>query len=348
MEPALKRNRTKTTNRNRYDTSPIYGENGNLQAIPPHKLTDFQLSLIKAGALDRFLSWDYFARLVGSNSRSHVLLTLEKMRSAPYAYFEVCEEQQDRSKRHMYQNIKLQNQLTKLGREVAFDHFGIRVPEWKPTSYIAHHIMGDHALASLRIGAQESQGRFAIRSSHELLANQNMPESTRRSKTPFHIPLGDTITTEKAKVVPHTIRPDREIFAILDYETDNAFFFGGLETGTGSETHQPTTPRHDHSYTISKLTDYKAIIKRGIYETHFGFPNFYMLFIERNERRFEKPIEIWRDMTDDAKWMRPYIWFKTHHLFTEKYEATGRMLTEPFLIVDEGGTTTQFSLVQST
>ena len=44
-------------------------------------------------------------------------------------------------------------------------------------------------------------------------------------------------------------------------------------------------------------------------------------------------------MTRDAPWMRPYIWFKTHHLFTEKYEATGRMLTEPFLIVGEDGLT---------
>ena len=271
MEQALKRNRTKTTNRNRYDTSPLYGENGNLRAIPPHNLTDFQLSLIGASALDRFLSWDYFAKLVGSNSRSHILLTLEKMRSAPYPYFEVCEEQQDRAKRHMYQNIKLQLQLTKLGREVAFDNFGIRVPEWKPTSYIAHHIMGDHAMASLRIGAKESQNRSPS-APHELLANPKMPESTRKSKTPFHIPLGDTIKTEKGKEVPHhPARPG--IFTILDYETDAAYFFGGLETGTGSETHQPT-PRHDHSYTISKFVDYRRIIEHGIYETLFRLPEF--------------------------------------------------------------------------
>lgn len=331
-------------NRNRYATDPIYNEQGSLRGTPAHLLKPLQLEILKALAYDRFLSWDYIQKLVGSH-RSHLLSTLEVMRSKPYQYVKVCDEQSESSRRRMYQNIKSQYELTDLGKQTVFDTFGIRTYTGKKVSFIAHQIMADHAMASLRIGAKESNGRFELRSADQLLKSEKMPESTKASDTPFLIPLGDKVLSEKGKLVDHAIRPDREIFTLLDYEKDLSYFFGGFEVGTGTETHMPKDGRHDHSYTQSKFKDYIDIIERGIYDTYYAAPNFHMLFIEPNIHRIENMMAIWKTMTTEKEWVREYVWFKTFPPFTDKYEASGRMLTELFHLVGEDGATTTFSLL---
>jgi len=233
------------------------------------------------------------------------------------------------------------------GAQVVFDTFGIRLPERRrlsPRMY-EHQIMGDHAMASFRIGVAESNGRFALLNRDELLKHPSMPERTRNSKAPDFIPLGDTVVSENGKVVGHAIRPDREMFVIRDLEKGVSYFFPGFEIGTGSETHRPTKPRHDHSLTESKFADYITIIDKEIYHSHFGAPNFFIPFIEPNMHRIQNMMALWNEMTRTTPWVRPSALFKTHHAYTEKYHASGRMLTEPFLIVGEDGRTTQFSVV---
>jgi hypothetical protein len=312
-------------------------------SVPPHRLTELRLNTSKSLALDRFLCPDYLAALTGT-SYGYMMDLCTALKTKPYPYIKICDEQTEHPAQHL--NVKRQYELTPLGAKVVFDTFGIHTPERRKLSprMYEHQIMGDHAMASFRIGVAESD-RFAMLTRDDLLCHPSMPEKTRTSKAPDFIPLGDTVVSENGKVVGHAIRPDREMFVIRDLQKGVSYFFPGFEIGTGSETHRPTKPRHDHSLTESKFADYITIIDEEIYHSHFGAPNFFIPFIEPNIHRIENMMVLWKEMTAKKPWVRPSALFKTHHAYTEKYKASGKMLTESFHIVGEDGRTTTFSLV---
>jgi hypothetical protein len=317
------------------------------RSIRPELLTDLDLNVLLTLAYDRFLACDYIAKLVGS-SYDYITNRATQLASPPHAYIKICDEQADPQSRVLYLYVKRQFELTKLGQQVVFDKFGIAiVPRHKvPSRGLKHQIDGDQAMASFRIGAKESDGRFQMLTRNELLQHPTMPEATRNSPTPDFIPLGDDIKSEGGKMVPHSIRPDREMFVIRDLSNKKAYFFPGFEIGTGSETHSPKSGRHDHSYTRSKFEDYITIIEKKIYRTHFGAPNLYIPFLETSPHRLENMMrEHLLPMTETRPHVRRFFPFKRICTFTEKHMASGYMLCDPFLILDEFGQIAEFSLV---
>jgi hypothetical protein len=326
-----------TTERNR---SRFKGTDG---AIPPHRLTDLHYAVLKSLYHDRYLSADYLAALTGSSYKTWMLPLVASLRSNPYAYIKVSDQQRD--KPALYMNVKLQYELTKLGAQTLFDRFGLTVPARKPIRYIEHQIMGDHAMASLRIGVNASNGRFAIMTRDDLLAHPNMPEKTRNSTAPNVIPLGGTIENDKGKRIAHNVHPDKEMFVLRDLEHGLSYFFPGFEIGTGSETHRPKDGRHDHSFTESKFEDYLTIIEKEIYASHFGSPNFYIMFLEPNIHRINNMMALFSEMTKRRRWTRPHFLFGIQHTFTQQYKADGHRLISPYHIVGENGEPTTFSLV---
>ncbi len=300
--------------------------------------------ILRALAYDRFLSADYLA-LLTDTSEAWASDLCGALRTTPHAYIKACDEQAENPTLYLY--TKDQYELTPLGAQAVLDHFGIVVPPRKSrVQHIAHQIMSDHAMASFRIGAMQSDGRFIMLTRDELLAHDTMPELTKNSNTPDFIPLGDQVRSETGKMVDHYIRPDREMFVIRDLKNKKAYFFPGFEVGRGTERIKAPEGKHDHSFMQSKFEDYITIIQKKIYKSHFGAPNSYMAFLEPNIHRFTtKMIPMFTDMTRTCPELRKYFLFKVHHEFTQKYKAGGYMLTEPYMIVGEDGRTASFSMV---
>lgn len=319
-------NETVTKRRSRFSNAPILNAQGHPIAKPPHALSETELRVIRALALDRLLSTRFIAALIGT-SYEYAKPVVQRMGSQPHQYIRLCDEQADPSKQRFYLHSDRQFELAPLGIEVAADQLGIRIPPRKRVQLIAHQIMADQIMASLRIGANASGGRFAILTRDELLAHKNMPESTRNRKFPDYIPLPDIDGVKKGE---HAIRPDREMFVVRDTVRGKAFFFPGIEIGTGSETHRPSSGVHDHSYTESKFKDYITIINRRIYESYFGSPTFFIAFIEPNQTRVENMMRLLETMTTKNPDLRKSFLFKMHPRFTdiEKPRADGHALLE--------------------
>lgn len=306
------------------------------------RLTNLDHAFLLALAHDRFLSADYIAKLTGTTYH-HATDRCTNLATPPHAYIKICDQQLENRELHVTR--KRQFELTPLGMEVVFNEFGVKVPPRRkisPLMYV-HQIMSDHAMAQFRIGVRENPERFVLLTRDELIRHPSMPEAGKAS--PDYIPLGDTVETEKGRTVRHEIRFDKDIFVLRDLLHRQAYGFLGFEVGTGSETHRPKNGRHDHSYTESKFADLITILKKGIYRTHLGFPNGYLLFLERSPYRIENMMEIWRDMTTECPQFRRYALFQTMHRFTDTYWASSRLLTEPAQIIGEDGTFTTFSFV---
>ena len=92
--------------------------------------------------------------------------------------------------------------------------------------------------------------------------DERTPEKTRRSPTPFNIPLrrGD-------------LRPDDRPFG-LQFTRPNGrkrtLIFAGIEADRSTEPLRPTQLRH--SSLAQKFADYGEFIEREVYASHFGFP----------------------------------------------------------------------------
>lgn len=330
--------------RNRFSSDPVR-RNGRSAAIAPEFLHRYPLhrDILKRLAQRRILSADYLALLCGSTYRytSDVCAILA---SKPYQYIKCIDPQIEQPNQYLY--TKNQFELTKDGEDAVLKHFGIVVPERDRIKNYVHDIMVDQVSAAFEIGAMQSNGRIAFMSQAEIVAHPNTPEMTRLSPRPQYLPLNEDIENEDGSIVKHVIRPDGELFAIRNVEEKKVFFFPGIEVGRGKETRRPTSTVHNHSFMNVKLADYIAYQKRALFRTLFNVRNSYHLFVEPTPGMLTaKLIPTFRDMTKDCPEVRPFFVFKTHPEFTVEHWASGHMLTTPFLVVREDGTTTEFSMV---
>ena len=159
-----------------------------------------------------------------------------------------------------------------------------------------------------------------------ILGYRTLPDETRRSSTPFKIPV--VVDGGEGIVIP-----DGEPSGVWFTDqsgTRVALCFLGCEADCGTETLEPLDRRQRQSIAY-KFRAYLDIAKRKTYRTHFGFPNMIVPFVTSSEQRKKNMMRVFERITDGEG--APFIIFKTlpHLLSHEKTpEPADLLLTEPW------------------
>jgi len=179
-------------------------------------------------------------------------------------------------------------------------------------------------IASFELGASATQNRFITWS--DILQSQNLPDATRDSLKPFHIPV--TVTMDGATISTHVIA-DGVPFGIgrSGSGQDTYFFCPGVEADCATEPIDASD--FQRSSLFKKFILYLAIEAQGIYRPHFGFPNLYVPFVTTNAARCASMMKLLGRITGGTG--SKTIVFKTFPAFTSFEKPpppSGQMLTE--------------------
>jgi len=298
--------------KSRFSRTPVTSADGIAHVVPPYRLTEQDLALLKALTRRRFLSVDYIAALIGT-SYKYALTRVQILKSDPNFYVKVCDAQRENPKLHLYTPLFYELDQRGIG---ALDERGIVIGPRKPVRNIIHAVMVDQIMASFELGAT---GGMSIIPRADILAKT--PQKTQDLPIPDRIPVGRD----------RWIRADGEMFVLKTAEGFS--FFPGVEADTGTE------PIHSYDYERSsiraKFEDYITVIEREIYKSHFGARTFFVPFITPTTRRLESMMVLLEEMTEKKPSLRKHFLFKTHPLFTSstKPRPSGHMVDEPWIRV---------------
>lgn len=305
-------NVTRRKPKSRFSRTPVTSADGTARTVPPYRLTEQDLGLLKLLVRHRFLAADYIAALLPTSYR-YANMRIQILKSAPNLYIKICDAQRENPHQHFYTKLFYELDQPGIGE---LQERGITVPPRRPVRNITHAIMVDQIMASFELGAT---GDVSIIPRADILAKA--PEKTRDMVVPERIPVGKD----------RWIRPDGEMFVL---KTPEGFsFFPGIEADTGTE------PIHSYDYERSsikgKFEDYITVIEQRIFETHFGARTFLIPFITPTTRRLESMMTLLEEMTKHKPSLRKHFLFKTHPLFTSstKPRPTGHMVDEEWLRV---------------
>src|SRR5262249_48937842 len=143
-----------------------------------------------------------------------------------------------------------------------------------------HELMTCQLMASFELGARETAVRLISWS--EILHSENLPEQTRRSPKPYHIPI--TVTVDGAPLATH-IAADGLPFGISRMVDGQPryFFCPGIEADCATEPLDPSDFYRSSLY--KKFILYLAVESQCAYQTHFGFPNLYVPIVTTKSAR---------------------------------------------------------------
>jgi hypothetical protein len=304
--------------RSRFGGDPILDDAGNEIIIGTYDLTRLQRRVLKACA-QRRQNLRYIAAIADS-TYSSVREAVDLLKAKGNEYIKVIDEQQNRKK---FVNVELYYELTDKGyRAIGAE------PVERPVAFnLEHEIMIEQIMTELEIGIRQMpECRFI--SWQEILRSENLPAKTKQLKSPNAVP----VTYDDDDGVEHAVRviADDMPFGIeRTHDGEKSYlFFPGIEADCGNETVEPTKWKKNSIKT--KFLGYRAIAGQRIYDKHFGFPNFFGLFITNDANQLRRAKECLYDLTKgkgSAQWG-----FKLHaSLYSDgRAEPTGKMFTEPF------------------
>ena len=187
-----------------------------------------------------------------------------------------------------------------------------------------HELMTCQLMASFELGVRETANRLITWA--DILQSKNLPETTRRSTKPFHIPV--TASIGGASFDTHVVA-DGAPFGIARITDGRAtyFFCPGVEADCGTEPIDSSD--FQRSSLFKKFILYCAVEKQAIHRSHFGFPNMYVPFVTTNTARLASMMKLLERMTNGVG--AKNILFKTFPAFTAPGKPpppSGHMLTE--------------------
>jgi hypothetical protein len=187
----------------------------------------------------------------------------------------------------------------------ALQERGFSLQRTRPPVSFAHELMACEIIASFELGALRQNVRLITW--RDILDSQNLPETTRRSTKPFHIPIRFEGTDA------HTVA-DAQPFGIERVIADRRayYFCPGIEADCGTEPIDASDVSRASIY--RKFALYLAIETQQIYRSHFGFPNFYVPFITTTAARLASMMAILKRITD-GQGSKIFL-FKTFPAFT--------------------------------
>ncbi len=267
----------------------------------------------------RFLPADYLHAFVGG-SLDYLINRLELLSRQPNLYVRRPLQQRANAGAN---HRRLIYELDDKGKFL-LEERGLPCQRSRASGNFAHELMTSLVMASFEIGTRETGARF-IRWS-EISNSRILPDATRRSPRPFHIPASAEIGGVR---IDSHIAADGEPFGVERmYAGERGHFFcPGIEADCGTE--PVDTSDYTRSSITKKLALYLAVEAHGRYRTHFGFPNFYVPFITTTAARLASMMTT-LDRLTAGRGSKIFL-FKTFPAFTsfEKPPApSGQMLTE--------------------
>lgn len=196
----------------------------------------------------------------------------------------------------------------------------------KPLAHVnfGHELMASELMASFELGARKADVRLI--SWPDILKSQSLPNKTRNSAKPHHIPV--TIAVDGERRDTHIVA-DGEPFGIRREVGGKAhyFFCPGVEADCGTE--PVDTHDFERSSIYKKFVLYQTVIEQDIYRSHFGFPNLYIPIVTATNVRKASMMALLEKMTKGKG--SKHILFKTFPSFTSferPRPPSGHMLTE--------------------
>lgn len=234
-------------------------------------LSAHDLAIFSVLARYRYLPADYIHALVGGSFKylTHRLNILS--REPNFYLVRPAQQRANAAANYRY----LIYELDQRGIRTLHEH-GLTVQRARPPSSFSHEVMVCQILASIELGARQSVARLITWS--DILNSQNLPEATRRSAKPFHIPLRFEGADVHAVADGQPFGIERSIAGPRSY-----YFCPGIEADCGTEPIDASDFARSSIY--RKFALYLAIEAQGIHREHFGFPNFYVPFITTNATR---------------------------------------------------------------
>ena len=178
----------------------------------------------------------------------------------------------------------------------------------------AHELLNCLVDASIEYGVK-ADPKLSLLTWVDLQHDERVPEATRRSQHPFRIPIAGQMLIPDGR--PFIIQNEKKMLCIPAKEIDRH-----------SEPLSPTKLRN--SSIAKKLQQYKHFFDRGLYRTHYGFPNAVVLFVTINQKHMENMMALCRQIMGKPC---SYLLFKTvpDWAYEPHFEApNGWMLTEPW------------------
>ena len=305
------------TRSSRWDDAPLLDKSGRPKVAI---ITERDIEgIFKPLARYRYLPVD-FIHALGGGSLAYLVDRLNLLSRRPNQYVKRPVQQRANAFANRY---RLVYELAEKGLRVAQER-GVEIERSRPSGSFAHELMVCEIFASFELGAREV-GAWFIRWP-DVLESESLPESTRQSTKPFHIPVRLTIDGQARDIHVtadgHPFGVRRELKERYGY-----FFCPGIEADCGTE--PIDAANFDRSSIAKKFAAYLAIGEQEICRSHFGFPNLFVPVVTTNEGRLGSMMRLLARVTG-GKGSRMFL-FGTFPLFAYSEVSpvpSGRMLTQ--------------------
>jgi hypothetical protein len=302
-----------TTRNSRWTRSPTLGPRKVAQ-LSPHDIAIFAIL-----ARHRYLPADYIHALVGGSFK-HLIHRLNVLSREPNVF--VTRPAQQRANANA-NHRPLIYELDQRGAQILQER-GVAYQRTRSPASFVHELMICQIMVSFELGVRDAAVRLITW--HDILRSERLPETTRRSPKPFHIPI--TVTVDGQRLETH-VAADGQPFGIARLiDGRPAYYFcPGIEADCGTEPVDPSDFARSSIY--KKFVLYLAVEAQGVHRSHFGFPNFYVPVITTNEIRARSMMDLLKRITSGAG--SKIFLFKTFPALTsfEKPDPpSGRMLIE--------------------
>ena len=282
--------------------------------MSPHDIAIFAVL-----ARYRYLPADYIHALVGGNFK-HLIHRLNVLSREPNLFVDRPQQQRaNANANHRPLIYELDERGIRVLQERGFEYQRTRSP-----ASFAHELMVCQIMASFELGARATDVRLITW--HDILRSQRLPETTRRSPKPFHIPV--TVTVDGQRLDTHVAADGHPFGVARSIDGRPAYYFcPGIEADCGTEPVDASDFARSSIY--KKFVLYLAVEAQGIHRSHFGFPNFYVPVITTNETRARSMMDVLSRITGGTG--SKIFLFKTFPAFTsfeKPRPPSGHMLTE--------------------
>jgi hypothetical protein len=267
----------------------------------------------------RYLPADYIQAL-GGGSLDYLVNRLALLARQPNGYVARPPQQRANASANCRRQIY---ELAEKGLRLMHER-GLICDRSRAPANFAHELMTCQLMASFELGARDTGTRLITW--RDILDSRNLPEATRRSPKPWHIPVIGT--HDGAAIATHVVADGSPFGVARPVDGQAAYFFcPGIEADCGTEPIDAS--EFQRSSLFKKFHLYLTIAAQGIHRSHFGFPNLYVPFVTTNAARLASMMKLLERMTSGAG--SKTMLFKTFPAFTAfgpPPAPSGHMLTE--------------------
>ena len=260
----------------RWSTNPIKRD-GQVVSIRPNVTGDIEI--LKCLGRYTVLTADDIAALTRRSYRA-VIARLNLLKRKPNELIQVHRSQLESPR--MYQWAAQAMHLSPRGIAKLHD-IGFEPLHREPSTQFIHQLTENQVAASFEVGARERLIPFS-----EILLTT--PKATQESAEPHAIRVAFSY---KGKDYNYNLTPDGRPFGI-SYPNDT-YRFCVLEVDCASE--PLVSSNRDRQAIETKFAAYLSVLEQGLYESHWGLPNFFILFTSTTKTRVENMMALLASMT---------------------------------------------------